>query len=133
MPFARPHVPPVLLRLLLVAAVAVGHCCLMGHTAWAGDAHGTGASAHPAVHPAPDVAGHAHWAPLPDAPMVCDGAHAVTSARPALPAPTAFAVPVAVSGVRGPAAPSHASPAWAERAPPDAVHRSRATLQVYLI
>jgi len=118
----------VFVRLLLVAAVAVGHCCLMGHTAWAADVHGGDLSAHMAPGQAPSV----QWQPLPAAPMVCDGAHAVMIARPALPAPSSVAMPMMAASVLG-SGTRTSRPVLAYRGPPDAPPPSRSTLQIFLI
>lgn len=117
---------PVLLRLLLVAAVAVSHCCLMGQTAWAAGVHDGAMSAHGA--PGPATA--ADWHRSPMAPMICDGAHAVVAARLALPAPAPASVPVAVTVALGSLTPQ---PSPVYRDPPDPLPPSRATLQIFLI
>ena len=123
-----PHPRMVLLRLLVVAAIAVGHCCLMGQNAWAADAHGGGSSAHGV----PGQAMPAHWG-SPAAPMVCDGAHAVVAARLALPAPTPVAALMAARQALGAGVTGPARPARAYRNPPDPHPPSRAVLQIFLI
>jgi len=123
----RLQIRPVLLRLLLVAAVAVSHCCLMGHAAWAADGRAGGASAHVAPGHLPVAARDG----APMAPMACDGAHAVATTRPAVPSPGPAAVPVAATAVARGGATLWALPAY--RNPPDPLPPSHAFLQTYLI
>jgi len=125
----RPHSRLLVLRLLLVAAVAVSHCCLMGHAAWAADGHG-GASL---AHVAPGHAMSAQWQGTAMAPMVCDGAHAVASARLAVPVPTSAAAPVAAHLAPASLGAGSPQPARADRARPDPLPPSRATLQIFRI
>lgn len=115
----------VLLRLLLVAAVAVSHCCLLGQTAHAAGVHADAGSMHGA---AAGVAGF-ECERSPGAHMDCEGAHALASARVALPAPgpaVAGVAPVPTATPAHRSAPSR--PVLPERSPP-----SRAVLQTYLI
>jgi hypothetical protein len=117
----------VLLRLLLVAAVAVSHCCLLGHSAWAAGLHADGAATHGEMGPAAVTA----WTQAPEMPMVCGGAHGVATARPAVPSPGVTALPVvaAPTAVGGPAS----RPVAARAHSPDPLPPSRAVLQTYLI
>lgn len=123
------HTRQVILRLLLVAAVAVSHCCLIGHAAWAADAHGGAIAAHLA----PGHAVPATWQGVPAAPMVCGGAHGMTAARVAVPAPAPAATPVAAGPVPDPWGSGPERPVHADRARPDPSPPSRAGLQSYLI
>jgi hypothetical protein len=122
------HTDSLVVRLLLVAAIAVSHCCLMGHSAWAADVHGSGSSAHTA----PAHALTAEWQGTPVAPMVCDGAHAMATARLALPVPTPGSALVAAHLALC-AVGTGARPVAAYRDPPDPIPPSRALLQTYLI
>jgi len=121
------HTDSLVVRLLLVAAVIVSHCCLMGHSAWAADVHGGGSSAHTVpAHALP-----AEWQGTPVAPMVCDGAHAMATAGLALPAPVP--APMSAAAVTVPlGSPTPQRPASVSD-PPDAFPPSRALLQTYLI
>lgn len=117
----------LVVRLLLVAAVALSHCCLLGHSAWAAGMHGDGVGAHGAAATTAD----ATWGLAPEAPMVCGGAHGVAAVRPAVPSPGAAALPVVATTrpVGGPL--PRSVPARAH--PPDPRPPSRSRLQVFLI
>lgn len=125
MRFPLLHTRSALLRLLLVAAVVVSHCCLMGQTAHAAGVHADGGPAHGVTQ---GVAGF-ECQRVPSAPMACEGAHAVAVARMAVPAPAIAALPV-------PTAPAGGSLRWSPALvpdPPDLGAPSRALLQTYLI
>jgi len=122
----RRHTHSLVVRLLLVVTVAVGHCCLLGQTAHAAGVHaGTGP-----VHGAEASPAGFECQRTPVAPMACDGAHAVATARAELPAPALASMPAAVTMGLGSLTPQ---PARAYRDPPDARPPSRATLQIFLI
>jgi len=124
---ASPYPRTWLLRLLLVASIAVSHCCLLGHSVWAAGLHGDG----PMAHGMAGQAASADWTPVPGSPMVCGGAHGVATARLAVPSPGPAVVPVAAcaAALGGPA--RWTVPAY--RDPPDPLPPSRARLQTYLI